>query len=356
MEYCKKAPLDKQPPDYYVEGEPYWFFRYFKEQPDVDVLDISSCKWLESFEKNKFRFYIWQALKAIPKLNKYDLVISHGMQSGVVVSLWRRIFKTKAKHIVFDIGAFNSASESGMALKLMQHASRSIDGIIYHTSSQLQYYERFFSWIVNRSSFIRFGTDADFFTEFDKSNVNSANYTSYEEDTPFCLCIGYSKRDWDTVIKAFQLAKAEKLILKMIGHVDPAFENISGVEQVGYISIKELMNEIRRSKFGILPLKSYNYSYGQMTLMQQMAMGKCVITSQVPSLVDYVKNEETAVLYEPENYKQLAEMINKINENDLLRQRIGDSAKAYIQNECNEKVMARAVEKFIEEKVILKEG
>ena len=40
--------------------------------------------------------------------------------------------------------------------------------------------------------------------------------------------------------------------------------------------------------------KSFNYSYGQMTLMQQMALGKCVVAAKVPSLVDYVENGKTA--------------------------------------------------------------
>ena len=136
---------------------------YFREKPEVDVIDVSSFSWLEHFEKEKIRFYVWQTLKVIPRLGQYDLIVSHGMQSGVVLSLFRRIFKTKAKHIVFDIGSFNSAAESGFALKLMQFASKSIDSLIYHTSSQLDYYRKFFPWLVEKSQFIRFGTDLEFF-------------------------------------------------------------------------------------------------------------------------------------------------------------------------------------------------
>ena len=120
----KEATKSKQPPDYYISGEPYWFFRYFKEIPQVDVLDISSFSWLENFEREKLRFYVWQTLRAIPKIGKYDLIISHGMQSAVVLSLLRRLFKTKAKHMVFEIGSFNSAATTGGALRLMQFASK----------------------------------------------------------------------------------------------------------------------------------------------------------------------------------------------------------------------------------------
>lgn len=89
---CKETPNDKQPPDYRVEGEPYWFYRYFNQKDDVDIIDISSTSWLENFEREKLRFYVLQALKAIPKLHKYDLIVSHGMQSAVVVCLYRLLF------------------------------------------------------------------------------------------------------------------------------------------------------------------------------------------------------------------------------------------------------------------------
>ena len=340
----KEAPNDKQPPDYFVKGKDYWFFRYFDKKPEVDILDIRSFKWLESFEKNKIRFYIFQALRAIPKLNKYDIVISHGMQSGIVIALWRRFFKTRAKHIVFDIGSFNSAAESGFALKLMQYASHSIDGIIYHTSSQREYYKKFFPWIVDRSQFIKFGTDYEFFT----SNLKDCMETSKDtEKNEYCICVGYSKRDWDTVVKAFQMADTGNLTLKLVGHIDEKYNNIANIEQIGFVSINELMNLIMNAKFSVLPLKSYNYSYGHMTLMQQMAMRKCVITSKVPSLVDYVEDKKTALLYEPENAEQLADILKLINSDDNLRTEIEENAARYIREINNETTMAKVIESFI---------
>lgn len=339
IEYCESKPIDKQPPDYYTEGEPYWFYRYFKEQPEVDVIDIKSFPWLERFEKNTLRFYIWQAFRAIPKLGKYDLIISHGMQSGVVLSLWRRLFKTKAKHIVFDIGSFNSAAEEGFALKLMQFASKSIDGIIYHTSSQIGYYKKFFPWIVEKSKFIKFGTDLEFFdSSVLKENKDNGNYI---------ICLGYSKRDWDTVINAYQRLDTD-VKLRLVGHVEDKYREIKGVEQVPFLPIREVIDEIYNSRFCVLPLESFNYSYGQMTLMQQMALGKCVIAAKVPSLVDYIEDGKTAVMYEPKNVKELAYKMQALIEEEFERERIAYSGKRYLEEQCNEVIMATEIEKYIQ--------
>ena len=337
IEYCDQVPADKQPPDYHVKGEPYWFFRYFKEQPEVDVVDIRSFPWLEKIEKNKLRFYVWQTLRVLPKLHKYDLIISHGAQSGVVLMLWRRLFKTKAKHILFDIGSFNSAAESGFALKLMQFASKSLDGVIYHTSSQLDYYKKFYPWIVNKSKFIRFGTDLDFF--------DSADVGCQENDGQYILCVGYTKRDWETLVDAYRKVNTE-VKLRLVGKVDPAYKNIHGVEQIPFVPVKALIEQIIHAKFCVLPLEWFNYSYGQMTLMQQMALGKCCLVARVPSLIDYVEDDKTAVLYEAKNSEELADKMQRLLKDAAYREQIATAGKQHLLDCVNEKIMATEIEAF----------
>lgn len=332
-----KHPESIQPPDYYNEGEDYWFFRYFKEKPQVDVVDISSFKWLEKFEKNRLHFYIWQTVKVLPKLNKYDLIISHGMQSGVVLSLYRRLFKTKARHIVFDIGSFNSAAESGIVLKLMQFVSKSIDGLIYHTSGQLNYYKNFFPWLVSKSYFVRFGTDLEFYKQEDKVGAVTEKYI---------VCIGYIKRDWKTLVGAYRKIKTD-VKLRLIGHVEKQYEDIEGVEQIPFIPVDELKRQINGAIAGVLPLESFNYSFGQMTLQQQMALGKCVITADVPSVRDYVEDLHTAVIYKAGNEDDLAEKIKLVIENVQIREQIGKNAKKWLQINCNEQTMGLDIEKVI---------
>lgn len=340
VEYCKNRPEDKQSPDYCVEGEDYWFYRHFRERPVVEVLDIHSFPWLERFEKEKLRFYVWQALKAIPKTRKYDLIVSHGMQSGIVLSFWRRLFKTKAKHIVFDIGSFNSAAENGFALRLMQFASKSIDGIIYHTSSQIDYYRSFFPWIVEKSRFIRFGTDLEF---FDPSGMQET-----EDRGNYIICVGYLKRDWETLLEAYR-GLDTNVKLRLVGHVEEKYSSIPGIEQLPYVPIRELVSHIYNARFCVLPLEFFNYSYGQMTLLQQMALGQCVIAARVPSLVDYIEDGKTAVLYEPGNADDLRKKMVDALAGKTEIKKIGNDAIIYSKRECSERIMADKIEETFAE-------
>lgn len=337
IEYCNSVPKSKQPPDYYVKGEDYWFYRYFKNKPEVDVIDISSFPALENFEKNKLHFYIHQGLKAVPRLDKYDLVVSHGMPSAVIVALWQRLFKKKIKHIVFDIGCFNSAAESGRIMKIMQYVSKSIDGIIYHTKCQKEYYEKYYPWLANKSEFIRFGTDLEF---FDNGSLKKSNdYGKY------IVCIGASRRDWDTLIKAYKLLDTD-LELKIIGHTDEKYNGIKGVKQIPFIPVTDMINQIYNARLCVLPLESFNYSYGQMTFLQQMALGKCVIAANVPSLNGYAEDKKTAVFYEAKNENSLKDAVNFVLDNPKEEAKIISNARDYLKNECNEKIMAERIENF----------
>lgn len=341
----KKKPMNLQPPDYSIPGEPYWFFRYFEKKTEVDVIDIHSMKWIENFEKNKLHFYVIQTIRCIFKFSKYDLIISHGMQSGVLLSLIRRFRRGKEKHFVFEIGSFNSAAESGKAQRMMQVASKSIDGIIYHTSKQRTYYENYYPWLVKRSQFIRFGTDLEFFSpDRLKKSSDSGRYI---------ICVGYHKRDWDTLIEAYKKLKTD-VKLKLVGKIDKRYEHISGIEQLQFLPINELISQIYNALFCVLPLEYLNYSFGQMTLMQQMALGKLVVVSNVPSVMDYVRDRETALLYQAANVKDCRKKMLEALQNKNLRERIGQNARKYLLSECNEKIMAQQIEQYIKKR--LEEG
>lgn len=333
VQYSQEIPEGVQPPDYYVKGQPYWFFRYMDPAFDVDVVDISSPQWIEKLEK-RIRFYIWQTLRTLPRLYRYDLVISHGMQSGIVLALWRRIFgKGKYRHVVFDIGAFNSGKRSGRALKLMQMASKSLDGVIYHTSVQREYYEVCHPWLSDKSRFIRFGTDADFFGE-----------EGAEKEAEYILSFGKIKRDWDTLFQAYERSN-QRLSLRIIG--DPSLtSNNPKVEILPSMPLRQLMEQIRRAAFCVVPLEILPYSYGQMTLLQQMAMGKAVIAADVPSLAAY--HEGDGVLwYEPGNAEQLAQLMNRLSSSKEECTALGMWAAKLVRSTYNEVQMADEIERFL---------
>lgn len=341
VQYSHDIPEGIQPPDYYAEVQPYWFFRYMNPGFDVDVIDISSPRIIGKLEK-QLRFYIWQTVRALPRLRRYDIVLSHGMQSGIALALWRRLFgKGGYQHIVFDIGAFNSGRRSGRALKLMQMASKSLDGVIYHTEIQREYYEACHPWLLEKSRFIRFGTDAAFFGADEEEKA-------HDQDEGYILSFGKIKRDWNTLFRAYEYSD-QSLSLRIIGDSSLTNDNPK-VEILPAVPLEQLMEQIHNAAFCVVPLEILPYSYGQMTLLQQMAMGKAVIAADVPSLLAY--HEGDGVLwYEPGNAEQLSKMMNRLASSKETCKALGMRAAKLVHSTYNEVQMAGEIEDFLLERI-----
>lgn len=345
--HCDAIPAGIQPPDYDVKGQPYWFFRFMSSEFEVDVVDISAPRCVEKLEK-KIRFYIWQTLRVLPRLNQYDLVLSHGMQSGIVLALWRRLLgRGTYRHVVFDIGAFNSGRRSGKALRLMQFASRSLDGVIYHTRIQEEYYEVCHPWLKGKTKFIPFGTDTEFFNAEDASSQNGkiAEPESLpKEKDRYILSFGKIKRDWNTLLKAYELSD-RKISLKIVGNPDLQSKDPM-VQILPPVPLDRLQELIRGAAFCVVPLEVLPYSYGQMTLLQQMAMGKAVIAADVPSLAAY--HEGDGVLwYRPGDATELAGTMNELADDPNLCRKLGEKAEEAVRTRYNEEKMAEEIQNFL---------
>ena len=329
------VPEDRQAPDYRLRDGDYWFFRYFREKPEVDILDVAGAGLWDHIERRVLHVHLLQGIRAVCRMHRYDLVISHGMTSGIVVAAFRTLFRAPPKHLVFDIGCFNSAAESGLMMRILQRASRSISAVVYHAKCQGEYYRRFYPWIAERSRFIPYGADVEAFTPAEDGACDGS-----------ILCVGYVRRDWDTLVEAYAGLSTDRT-LRIVGHVSEAYRGIPGVEQIPVVPVNELKAMIRAAGFCVLPLESMRYAYGQMTLLQQMAMEKCVITADVPSVEGYLEDGRTALLYRPGDAEDLrCRMAYALAHPDDVR-RIGREARRFLLERCSERIMAQQTEDFI---------
>ena len=328
-----------QSPDKLVANRPYWFYRYWPDNGiDVDVLDIGKIPWMNYFESKVLRFFVIQSLTAYIKRKKYDLIISHSARSALVLAFLRSLMKERLPlHFVIDVGCFNGGRNNPAELYLIKKAIRSLSGIIAHSSIQSEYYSRYMPDIPHR--FVHFGVDADYFKP---QNLTRENYV---------LSFGSRARDYPTLIKAWEKIANEQTRLKIIGIDTMASVNCkdSNIDLVGRVSLGTLLQNIAKARFIVIPLPDLKYSYGQMSFLQSMALGKSCIVTKTPSSQDYLKHDKDALLVRPYDQMDLAEKITTLLENDDLNERIALSARETIVNKCNEKNMASEMYTFISE-------
>ena len=119
--------------------------------------------------------------------------------------------------------------------------------------------------------------------------------------------MGYRKRDWNTLHEAFnKVSISENLYL--IGNQNIKCKN-SKVKALPFISIDELMTYVVNAKFSIVPLEDFNYSFGQMTLLQQMTLGIPILAADVPAIRDYCNCSNGILTYKAYNSDDLAKKL-----------------------------------------------
>lgn len=333
--YCDKVPTDIQPSDYCCKEEPFWFFKYFKDIPDLDVVDISAPYLIEKIER-KMRFHFYQTLRILNRLKKYDLIFIHGSNSAMLLCALKRVFKIKTPPILdVDISSFHQAYTSGMIHRLSQFSSKEFDYMVYHTSSQKKYYEANFPWLTEKSEFIPLAVDYEYWEK--------KNYRSIPEKDTYIICVGYRKRDWNTLLKAYDEAEIkEKLVL--IGNPNIQCSNKNVIVKP-FIQIDELMTYINNCKFSVIPLDDFNYSFGQLTLLQQMALGTPILGADVPAIRDYARLSDGVKLYKAYDVEDLKENLICMSEKkyeEIIKMK--NANIHVIKNELSEKRMARQFE------------
>ena len=332
-----------QAPDKQVFDKPYWFFKYFNVPCQVDVIDFQPNNPIRSVER-KCNVYIWQAFKAFWKMRDYDVIISHGAQSGLMLSWLRTITMCKkTTHIIFDIGSMNGARQNVIENRVIKWMLGSQPYIICHSKVIIDNYKTTYRQLVDRTSFIPFGVDVDDFKPQD---------TAVESD--YVLSFGAAKRDYTTLLSAWSGINTTAK-LRIIGY-SHAVTDVDNVETIKKVSISELKYQIANARFVVIPLPVFNYSYGQMSFLQSMAMGKAVIVTNTPSSVDYIVDGVGAILVKPYDAQDLRENILKLLHDADLLARVSAQSRTFVLDHFSEKQMAISVEQFILQAIAANKG
>ncbi len=338
IKYYETVPQNQQPSDYFCNDEPFWFFKYFNNIPNVDVCDISAPLLIKKIEK-LLRFHLFQTFKVLSKLKEYDLIFIHGTNSAMLLCALKRLFKFKTPPIlVVDISSFHQARKSGMVHRLARFASKCFDYLTYHTSSQIDYYSEEFPWLVKKSCFIPVGVDYDYW--------NKKEYI-IDKENDYIICVGYRKRDWTTLINAYKKSNIQKK-LYLIGN-SKIQDTDPNIKVVPFVPIDRLMNYIINSSYSVIPLDNFNYSFGQLTLLQQMSVGVPIIAADVPAIRDYAKESNGVVLYEAYNVDSLCGKLCEME--NLSKQefeKMKEANTSAIKNILSEKNMSIEFEKVCE--------
>ena len=325
-----------QAPDKVVQGQPYWFFRHFAEQPLVDIIDRGTATWFRKLEEGA-KFYVRQPLKAWHRMDDYDLVISHGAQSGLVFELANSLSRHRTPHLMIDVGCLNGGRINHTETPLIRYALRQCPTLVTHSSRQLDFYRQHYPALADKARFIPFGVDIDHFTPQPMAPTRTV------------VAFGHRKRDHATLCEAFPQGMGWQL--QIIGDTALARQYASSdIQFFDAMPLAQLVQHIAHSELVVVALPELPYSYGQMTLLQSMALGRPVVCTLTTSTIDYVSHARCVATVPPADVDAMrAALLQMIGLSHQQRVAQGAACRQWVERHYSEQLMAQQFESLIQQ-------
>ena len=220
------------------------------------------------------------------------------------------------KHIPVVAWWFNTNAYSGIKAWLAQNSLQSIDRLIVHTRCEREFYSQ---WL---------GIPLECF-EFVPLQVGEIPVTYAEEtDNPFILATGSAYRDYPTLFEAVSRLGIKTVVvsgprtlqgLNIPSHVETPF----GLKK------HEIMRLVQQARLNIVPMVPEGVTAGIVTIAEAMRLGRAVIATRRSGVEDYIKDEDTGLLVKPNSVDDLTQAIDRLWNDEELRNRLGRAAGCY---------------------------
>jgi len=320
--------------DLSATGKDVWFF---KHMPDRSIeVDIVGCAASLTYKK-RIPLVMAQILGFLPSLRQYDVIISSGFLNGIMFSALRKLapFLRRPSHVILDTQAVTFLQDAGaLKLRTARLLLSPVDGVVCLSRSEQAFWEHCLG-LSNRVAFAPFAID----TDWQRTNPTKGDYV---------LSCGATRRDWPTLISAIKQTET-KLVIVAGKDSATGRTGLDGIEiphnvelllGIPYARYKDLL---RNSMFVVVPLKSVHFTAGLTVITQAMAMGKAVIATSNPALMDYITDGETGLFVPPGDAGALADRISYLLSNPSEVERLGFKARAAMNGHLGERAMGEGV-------------
>lgn len=253
----------------------------------------------------------------------YAAIFTNGENVGIPLALLLGGVSRPPRHVT--IGHRLSTGKKQLFFTKL-NVQRRMDTIFLYAEAQQE-------WAVNRLgiapekiALIPFHADADFYRPLAGSSVN-----------PNQICAaGLEWRDYPTLIDAVSAMPDLQVKLAAASpwskHENetanrPLPPNVDA-RRYSYAELRRLYAE---SAFVVVPLKETDFQAGVTTILEAMAMGKAVIATRTTGQTDVITDGENGLSVAPGDADGWREAITRLRGDAPLRERLGQNARRWIE-------------------------
>lgn len=324
----------------------YLFLSNFNDENYENVLIVSQDyeEQIEKFKKYTSKIHIVPmvrdiklkndikstfAIKKILKEEKPDIVYLHSSKAGAIGRL-ALFFSRKTKILYNAHGWYFNATIGSKKKKIFALIEKILalrtDRIINISKSEYNSAIEYKVAPEKKMCVIENGIDFAKFKDSEKYRDNTRNKYNIKEDELVIGVVGRlsEQKDPMTMIKAFEQVHKEnkKAKLMYVGSGELEEDVLKYAKEHSILEnviitgwIKDVEKYIPAFDIAVLPSKWEGFG---LVLIEYMACNKPIVGSNLGGIADIIKDNENGLLFEVENYKELAEkilyLINNMNE------------------------------------------
>lgn len=162
-------------------------------------------------------------------------------------------------------------------------------------------------------------------------NIHGIDQVFHTEN--YLFSAGRSQRDYHTLIRACVKLPYELRIVCDSYDILPKDIDYTNIKILRNCYAEEYIDQLRKSRLVVIPLKTDNISAGQMVLLQAMAFGKPIIITRTKTTDEYVHHLQNAYLVEKNSDYELKCAIELILTNDDLYKKLSFNAReTFLEN------------------------
>ena len=265
---------------------------------------------------------VFQALWVALRQQRFACVVATTEAPALPVLLLKAAGLLRRPVIVISVALLHAKYTTGLRHLLWSRCIGRADVVLVYAAGQAAAVQERFGLPQGRVEAVTLGVDTEFFTPRERGG-------ELPDAGEFVLSVGTNEgKDFATLLRAMPAGRALRVVTDT-GNAEIVARNRRSdvavtVEQA--VPIIRLRDLYRATRVHVIPLHEAQISSGQTVLLENMALGRAVIVSDVSGVRDYVEPGVTATVVPPGDVAALRRAIESTFEDPAAADRIGNAA------------------------------
>jgi glycosyltransferase involved in cell wall biosynthesis len=229
---------------------------------------------------------------------------------------------------------------AGWRARLARTGLQAVDCIVVHSRREIETYAQAFGLPRERFVFVPFSVGA-----------RSPEHAE-DAERPFLLAMGSANRDYASLFEAVR-PLGMRVVVVAGAHAVAGLDVPPNVELRRNLSHAECLVLTQQARLNVVPILNSFSASGQVTVIEAMMLGRCVVATRSIGTEDYLTDEEDGVLVPPADPAALRAAVLALWDDAEARRRIGEAARRHALDHLTHEAAARRLEELCD---TLREG